>query len=145
MGLLREFSPPRSTDVKTKCLTPCFRASSTNALPFFSSVETFWPLPMNVVTAKTPWMGFWRASAEAKMAGTSAKSPVTSLMEGDFFCSAVAEAEVGLRVTARIVKSVMWEGEAMRASMVAPPCWPVAPVMRRALDIVVVWGMVIGF
>jgi hypothetical protein len=41
-----------------------------------------------------------------------------------------------LRVTARIVKEESWEGELMRASMVAPPCWPVAPVMRRALDIV---------
>lgn len=56
-------------------------------------------------------------------------------MAEDFFWSAVAEAEEGLRVTARIVKSEVWEGELMRASMVAPPCWPVAPAMRRALDI----------
>ena len=74
------------------------------------------------------------------MAGTSLKSPATSLMAGDFCCKAVAEAEEGLRVTARIVKSDVWEGELMRASMVAPPCWPVAPVMMRALYIVDVYG-----
>jgi hypothetical protein len=122
--------------VNTKWLTPRFKASSTSAIPVFSSVSVFWPLPANVVTAKTPWMGFWISSAAAKMAGTSLKSPAMSLMEGDLACKAVAEAEVGLRVTARIVKEEEWEGELMRASMVAPPCWPVAPVMRRALDIV---------
>lgn len=68
------------------------------------------------------------------MPGTSLRSPVTSLMAGDLFCKAVADAEDGLRVTARMVKSELCDGELMRASMVAPPCLPVAPVIRMPLD-----------
>lgn len=60
-------------------------------------------------------------------------------MLGAFCESVVAEAEVGLRVSARMVKS--WAlGDASRASITAPPCFPVAPVMRRACDIVEMVG-----
>ena len=56
-----------------------------------------------------------------------------------FLARAVAEAEDGLRVRARRLK-VLEDGEARRASMTAPPCLPVAPVMRMffiMLDMVV--------
>lgn len=86
------------------------------------------------------------ALAFAKREGMSFRSPWISLMVGLLEVRAVAEAEVGLRVTARIVMSSVLEvGDSRRASMVAPPCLPVAPVMRRPLDILVVlilrrWG-----
>ena len=62
-------------------------------------------------------------------------SPWTTLMEGDLESSFCAEAESGaLRVTARMVKSdVEVDGAATRESMVAPPCFPVAPRIRRDL------------
>lgn len=67
-------------------------------------------------------------------------------MVGDLADRRWAEGEVVSRVTARMVKGG-WEEEeeelrSRRASITAPPCLPVAPVMRRALDIlVVVWGV----
>lgn len=60
-------------------------------------------------------------------------------MLGAFCASVVAEVEVGLRVRARMVRA--WAcGDARRALMTAPPCLPVAPVMRRFWDILDVAG-----
>ncbi len=67
------------------------------------------------------------------MAGQSLRSPWTTLMLAARFESEVAEGEVPLRVMARMVKFEAWE-DASRASMQARPCLPVAPVMRRFLD-----------
>lgn len=52
-------------------------------------------------------------------------------MAADFPARRVAEAEVGSLVTARMRKEERPEGSARSESMTAPPCWPVAPVMRR--------------
>lgn len=68
-----------------------------------------------------------------KMAEQSSMLPSTSLILGDFAASFSAEAEAFVRVRARIVKSAF---SARRALMTAPPCLPVAPVTRIALDIV---------
>lgn len=57
----------------------------------------------------------------------------------DLAASLCAEAEVASRVTARILKSAL---RARRALMTLPPCFPVAPVMRRARDILSVVGEV---
>lgn len=51
---------------------------------------------------------------------------------GDFAASLFAEAEAASRVTAKILKSAL---RARRALMTLPPCFPVAPVIRRARDI----------
>jgi len=50
-----------------------------------------------------------------------------SLMVGDFAASAFAAAEAGFRVNPRMVMALM----------TAPPCFPVAPAIRRVFDIVV--------
>jgi len=51
---------------------------------------------------------------------------------GDLAASFCALAELVSRVTARIVKSEDW---VRRASITAPPCLPVAPVMGRTLSL----------
>ena len=56
-------------------------------------------------------------------------------MVGDFAINAFALAEVGFRVSARMVMGGI-DGEESRALMTAPPCFPVAPVIRRILDMV---------
>jgi hypothetical protein len=71
-------------------------------------------------------------SALAKRLGTSSISPWTSLMLLPLEVSFCAEPPAVLRVTARRVKS----GLLARLSITLPPCLPVAPVTRMALDIV---------
>lgn len=85
-------------------------------------------------TLKTPQIG-WEVMflVDLKMALQSFRSPLTILTLGDFCSNFWAEAESGDRVTATIVKFSARD-EASRALMVAPPCLPVAPVMRRTLD-----------
>lgn len=69
--------------------------------------------------------------AFAKMAGASFRSPWTSKIFGDVFLSSCAAGELGFRVTARIVKSDL---ACNRLFTTAPPCFPVAPVIRTARD-----------
>jgi len=61
-------------------------------------------------------------------------SPWTSLMLLPLEVSFCAEAPEVLRVTASRVKS----GLLARLSITLPPCLPVAPVTRMALDMIVV-------
>lgn len=75
-------------------------------------------------------MGLWAA----KMGAGFMESPwtrVTLGLEASFW----AEGEEVLRVRARISKGAE---EAMRASITAPPCLPVAPVMRTLRSAMVV-------
>lgn len=69
------------------------------------------------------------------MARLSLRSPWRILICGERWARRVAEVEVELRVSARMEKAGA-EGEESRASMQARPCLPVAPVMRRVLDMV---------
>lgn len=100
VGVEEDFSPPRSTEVKTNWRTPDARAASTKALPWRSS-----PPPAGVVTPKTPQIGCGEAWAAAlKMAGESSRLPWTILILEDFRAREVAEEEAALRVRARRVK-----------------------------------------
>ena len=80
--------------------------------------------------------------ADAKTAWGSLKLPSIKVTLGDFAASALAEAEVVLRVKARMLKEEA-DGEARRDVMRAPPCLPVAPVIRRVRgeSIVLVVGL----
>ncbi len=133
VGAVWDFSPPLSAEVKTNCSTPDATAASTRSFPWRSSLP-----PAGVVTPNTPHIfEAWTAFVAAlNMAGQSSRLPWTTLILGDRFESEVAVEEVALRVTARMVKLEAW-GDASRASMQARPCLPVAPVMRRVLDILV--------
>lgn len=78
-----------------------------------------------------------------KMEVGVAKSPRIRVMDGCLWVRARAEAEVGVRVTAKISKGGdVVRGEGVRSEeMRARPCLPVAPVtiMRRGVvDIVIV-------
>ncbi len=73
---------------------------------------------------------------ELKMPGQSLRSPWISLIWGERWARRLAEGEEALRVRARIEKEE-GEGEERRDSMQARPCLPVAPVMRRVLDMFV--------
>ena len=72
------------------------------------------------------------SSAALKTSGVSSRSPLTSFMMVDFAARALAEAESGFRVRARMVKSAL-ESEARMVSMTFLPCLPVAPSTRRGL------------
>ncbi len=63
------------------------------------------------------------------------------VMAGDLAARALAPADAASRVTARIWKSAFWERSAL---MTLPPCFPVAPVMRSARDIVLSIWLVSG-
>lgn len=56
-----------------------------------------------------------------------------SFMVGDFWASALADGESGLRVRARMVKSSD-AGEERMVLMTLFPCLPVAPRIRIGLD-----------
>lgn len=69
-------------------------------------------------------------------------------MSGLLEARACAEADEGVLVTARIVIALVGlvGGLARRASIVAPPCLPVAPVMRKPFDMSgLVWREIEGF
>lgn len=68
-----------------------------------------------------------------KRASVLLRSPWRRVTFGDRLASLWAEGEVLSRVTARSLKSAFLE---RRARMAAPPCLPVAPVMRRERDMV---------
>jgi hypothetical protein len=91
-------------------------------------------------TLKTPHIGAWVAAlAWLKISSMALKSPVMSLIFGDFWRSRCADADLALRVKARISKGAF---TLRRALIVEPPCFPVAPVMRIARDAIVeVFGM----
>ena len=77
---------------------------------------------------------FVASNAALKMAGTSSRLPLTSLMVSDLAASALADAESGFRVSARIVKECC-EVDAMRVSTSFLPCFPVAPSTRSGFDV----------
>lgn len=68
--------------------------------------------------------------ASLKMAGMSLRSPLTILTPCS--CNFLADDDSGFLVTARILKSFL-SGDARSALMVAPPCCPVAPVIKTFL------------
>lgn len=75
------------------------------------------------------------------MAGTFARLPPIREIEGDLEAKRREEAEVGERVRAYILVVVGEKaGEDRRAEMTEPPCFPVAPVIRREVDIENVGG-----
>lgn len=67
------------------------------------------------------------------------KSPVMSFIFGDFWRSRCADADWALRVKARISKGAF----ALRSALIVePPCFPVAPVMRIAREVMMeMFGM----
>lgn len=65
------------------------------------------------------------------------KLPVTSLILGDCFTSLLAEADCASRVRATMLKGAL----AFNIELISdPPCLPVAPVIRRARDVIVLDG-----
>lgn len=71
----------------------------------------------------------------AKIPSGSSKLPPTNLIfEGSFCCSFCALPDEVFRVTARISTSASW---VRRELITPPPCFPVAPMMRIVLGIVV--------
>lgn len=82
---------------------------------------------------------FVMEEAVRKRPGTSSRLPWQSLMAGERAARDCAEAEVESRVTPRMVKEGA-VGEDRRARITAPPCWPVAPVMRRTFLVDMVGG-----
>lgn len=76
------------------------------------------------------------AIARWKIAGQSSKLPCTRRMLDHPEVSAFAAEDEWLRVTPRIVKSLVNSGEARSERITLRPWLPVAPVMRRALGIV---------
>lgn len=88
------------------------------------------------------WLGVRALWADAKTARGSSRLPSIKVILGDRAARALAAAEVFLRVRARMLKEEA-EGEARREVIRAPPCLPVAPVMRRVRGegIVVVIGL----
>jgi len=79
-------------------------------------------------------MGFWMlknpqigVEARENMEGESLSFPWRSLMKGDL--------ELTSRVRARMVKAEGIAEDFRSALMMDLPWWPVAPVMRRKLDI----------
>jgi hypothetical protein len=69
------------------------------------------------------------------MSSMALKSPVTSLILGDFWRSFCADADCAFRVTASISKGASAFSSAL---MTDPPCLPVAPVMRSAREAILV-------
>jgi len=78
---------------------------------------------------ETPNTALIGTPAALKIESQSSRSPLTSLMRSDLAVRAFAPLDSGFRVTARIEMSEISEAE-QRASMTAPPCFPVAPMMR---------------
>ena len=69
------------------------------------------------------------------MAGTLERLPWIREIEGDLEAKRREEAEVGERVRAYIfVVEGEKAGEERRAEMTEPPCFPVAPVIKREVD-----------
>lgn len=65
------------------------------------------------------------------------KLPVTSLILGDCFTRLLAEADCASRVRAIMLKGAL----AFSIELINdPPCLPVAPVIRRARDVIVLDG-----
>ena len=126
-----ESTPCRSREVKTKYATPCSRAASIKAFPCTSSASLLAPGPSaGIETQKTPLIGLATA---LKIAGQSFKLPWTNLIcSGDLSASRLADADSVLRVRAKMMISEELGAES-KAWITAPPCVPVAPVMRKVV------------
>src|SRR4051794_34939661 len=101
------------------------------------------PGPLEAWTEYTPQTGWseLRRLASLRSAGTSLRSPWTSwILPRE--ARRLAEAEVVSRVRARILNWLPSLSRSRRASMAAPPCLPVAPVMRSVFAIMLI--LVIG-
>jgi hypothetical protein len=86
-------------------------------------------------TLNTPQIGALEADLACwKISLMLLKSPVTSLIFGDFWRSLCADADWALRVRARISNGAFALTSAL---MTAPPCLPVAPVIRSAREAIV--------
>jgi hypothetical protein len=81
---------------------------------------------------KTPQIG---VEVCENMEEESLRFPWRSLMKGDLAARERDDLELTLRVRARMVKVEGIAEDFRRALMTAPPWWPVAPVMSKALDI----------
>src|SRR6266496_3914064 len=78
-------SPPRSTELYTKCLIPAWMDWSIRAMPCFISPSRVAPLPRETWTEYTPQIGVDPDTlfAAAKRLGTALRSPSTILINGD--------------------------------------------------------------
>jgi hypothetical protein len=116
-------SPPRSADVKTKCLTPWRRLASISPSACASS-EPFGPWTVTQNTPSICVLAFLKISS-----GTEG-SPARSFTRGSNAARALALDDDVFRVKASISRGGS-EGVERMAEMTEPPWVPVAPTMRK--------------